>query len=75
MWEHRTVGAREDDNDTEATLVRYSYSNHLQSAALELDQYCTQPGRSVSLRPFYYIRKMGILGNFDTPVTAPRIAA
>ncbi|MBX9449846.1 MAG: RHS repeat-associated core domain-containing protein [Taibaiella sp.] len=37
MLEKRTVGNAGDDNNTAATLVRYIYSNHLQSAALELD--------------------------------------
>jgi RHS repeat-associated protein len=33
----RTFGDAEDDNDTAEELVRYIYSNHLQSASLELD--------------------------------------
>ena len=37
MLEHRTIGTAADDNDTDETLIRYIYSNHLQSAALELD--------------------------------------
>lgn len=37
MLEKRTFGLAADDNNTAATLVRYIYSNHLQSASLELD--------------------------------------
>ena len=37
MQEIRTVGSASDDNDTEGKLTRYIYSNHLQSASLELD--------------------------------------
>jgi RHS repeat-associated protein len=37
MLEKRTAGIREDDHDTDETLVRYIYSNHLQSASLELN--------------------------------------
>jgi RHS repeat-associated protein len=37
MLEHRIVGDAEDDNDTDPTMVRYVYSNHLQSASLELN--------------------------------------
>jgi|GEM_PF-3399328 len=37
MLETRTFGHAEDDNDTAEELVRYVYSNHLQSASLELD--------------------------------------
>jgi len=37
MLETRTFGHVEDDNDTAGELVRYIYSNHLQSASLELD--------------------------------------
>ncbi|MNS87522.1 hypothetical protein D3C72_1214690 [compost metagenome] len=38
MLENRTYGAAADDNNTAATLTRYIYSNHLQSASLELDE-------------------------------------
>ncbi len=38
MLENRTYGTAADDNNTAATLTRYVYSNHLQSAALELDE-------------------------------------
>ncbi|MNX88426.1 hypothetical protein D3C86_1203950 [compost metagenome] len=38
MLENRTYGAAADDNNTAATLTRYVYSNHLQSASLELDE-------------------------------------
>ncbi|HTN45700.1 MAG TPA: SpvB/TcaC N-terminal domain-containing protein [Flavipsychrobacter sp.] len=37
MLEVRTQGNASDDNYTAATLTRYIYSNHLQSASLELD--------------------------------------
>ena len=37
MLEKRTFGKPADDNDTDEVLVRYIYSNHLQSASLELD--------------------------------------
>jgi len=37
MLENRTYGSASDDSYTEAELVRYIYSNHLQSASLELD--------------------------------------
>ena len=38
MLETRTYGTAANDNDTSATLTRYIYSNHLQSASLELDE-------------------------------------
>jgi len=38
MLEKRTYGTAADDNNTAATLTRYIYSNHLQSASLELDE-------------------------------------
>src|SRR5690554_4184408 len=38
MLEKRTVGNAIDDNNTAAELTRYIYSNHLQSASLELDE-------------------------------------
>jgi RHS repeat-associated protein len=38
MYEKRTVGDPEDDDDTTGVLTRYIYSNHLGSAALELDE-------------------------------------
>ncbi len=38
MLETRTFGDAEDDNDTAEELVRYIYSNHLQSASLELNE-------------------------------------
>lgn len=38
MLEKRTYGSATDDHSTEAELTRYIYSNHLQSASLELDQ-------------------------------------
>jgi len=38
MLENRTYGTAADDNNTAATLIRYVYSNHLQSASLELDE-------------------------------------
>ena len=38
MLEKRTYGSAVDDNDTDAELTRYIYSNHLQSASLELDE-------------------------------------
>src|SRR5690606_33567284 len=38
MLEKRTYGSAGDDNDTEESLERYIYSNHLQSASLELDE-------------------------------------
>ncbi len=38
MLETRTVGDAIDDNDTAEELTRYIYSNHLQSASLELDE-------------------------------------
>ena len=37
MLEKRTVGIASDDHNTDEVLVRYIYSNHLQSASLELD--------------------------------------
>ena len=37
MFENRTFGDARDDNETERELVRYIYSNHLQSASLELN--------------------------------------
>ena len=37
MQEIRTFGSASDDNDTDEKLTRYIYSNHLQSASLELD--------------------------------------
>ena len=37
MLERRTYGSAGDDNDTDTALTRYIYSNHLQSANLELD--------------------------------------
>src|SRR5690554_4907059 len=38
MLEKRTAGSAADDNDTAESLERYVYSNHLQSASLELDE-------------------------------------
>ena len=38
MLEKRTYGTAADNNNTAATLTRYIYSNHLQSATLELDE-------------------------------------
>ncbi|WP_162902876.1 RHS repeat domain-containing protein [Taibaiella koreensis] len=38
MLETRTIGTAAADNDTLAELTRYIYSNHLQSASLELDE-------------------------------------
>ncbi|WP_118973122.1 RHS repeat-associated core domain-containing protein [Taibaiella koreensis] len=38
MLETRTIGSAAEDNDTLAELSRYIYSNHLQSASLELDE-------------------------------------
>lgn len=38
MLETRTQGNAGDDNNTAETLTRYIYSNHLQSASLELDE-------------------------------------
>ena len=38
MREKRTVGSAADDHDTDPLLTRYIYSNHLQSASLELDE-------------------------------------
>src|SRR5690606_39101062 len=38
MLKKRTVGNAIDDNNTAAELTRYIYSNHLQSASLELDE-------------------------------------
>ncbi len=38
MLEKRTYGNAADDNNTAATLKRYIYSNHIQSASLELDE-------------------------------------
>src|SRR5690606_34283194 len=38
MYEKRTIGSASDDHDTASVLTRYIYSNHLGSAALELDQ-------------------------------------
>lgn len=38
MLETRTVGNSAADNNTAAGLTRYIYSNHLQSASLELDE-------------------------------------
>ncbi len=38
MLETRTYGDAIDDNDTAEELTRYIYSNHLQSASLELDE-------------------------------------
>src|SRR5690606_15317219 len=38
MYEKRTIGSASDDHDTVAVLTRYIYSNHLGSAALELDE-------------------------------------
>ena len=38
MLETRTAGLAADDNGTEGVLTRYIYSNHLQSASLELDE-------------------------------------
>ncbi len=38
MLEARKQGLRADDGDTEPVLIRYIYSNHLQSATLELDE-------------------------------------
>jgi len=38
MLEKRTFGSAVDDNGTVESLERYVYSNHLQSASLELDE-------------------------------------
>ncbi|RQO30138.1 insecticidal toxin complex protein [Taibaiella sp. KBW10] len=38
MLEKRTTGTAAEDNGTEAILTRFVYSNHLQSASLELDE-------------------------------------
>ncbi len=38
MLEKRTTGSAADDNGTDESLERYVYSNHLQSASLELDK-------------------------------------
>lgn len=38
MLEQRTIGTATDDNGTETLLTRFVYSNHLQSASLELDE-------------------------------------
>jgi RHS repeat-associated protein len=38
MLEERTFGTAADDNNTAPLLTRYIYSNHLQSASLELDE-------------------------------------
>src|SRR5690554_4629810 len=38
MLEKRTVGNASDDHGTAEELTRYIYSNHLQSASLELDE-------------------------------------
>lgn len=38
MLETRTHGSAGDDNNTAQDLIRYIYSNHLQSASLELDE-------------------------------------
>src|SRR5690606_9894818 len=38
MLEKRTYGSASNDNDTAKELTRYIYSNHLQSASLELDE-------------------------------------
>src|SRR5690554_7848270 len=38
MLEKRTVGNAGDDHNTAEELTRYIYSNHLQSASLELDE-------------------------------------
>jgi hypothetical protein len=38
LLENRTYGTAANDNNTAATLTRYVYSNHLQSASLELDE-------------------------------------
>ncbi|WP_162902873.1 SpvB/TcaC N-terminal domain-containing protein [Taibaiella koreensis] len=38
MLETRTIGTAAADNDTLTELTRYIYSNHLQSASLELDE-------------------------------------
>lgn len=38
MLEQRTVGTASHDHNTAEILVRYIYSNHLQSASLELDE-------------------------------------
>ncbi len=38
MLEKRTYGSAADDNGTAESLERYIYSNHLQSASLELDE-------------------------------------
>jgi len=37
MLENRTFGTQANDNDTAPSLTRYIYSNHLQSASLELN--------------------------------------
>jgi RHS repeat-associated protein len=37
MLEKRTIGNAADDNNTQASLRRFVYSNHLQSSSLELD--------------------------------------
>ena len=36
MYENRLSGNSGDDNNTDTTLIRYIYSNHLQSSSLEL---------------------------------------
>ncbi len=38
MLENRTYGTAANDNNTLPALIRYIYSNHLQSASLELDE-------------------------------------
>ncbi len=38
MLETRTVGDAIDDHGAAEELIRYIYSNHLQSASLELDE-------------------------------------
>jgi len=38
MLENRTFGTQANDNNTAPSLIRYIYSNHLQSASLELDE-------------------------------------
>jgi len=37
MLENRTFGTAANDNNTAPSLIRYIYSNHLQSSSLELD--------------------------------------
>jgi len=37
MLENRTFGTQANDNNTAPSLIRYIYSNHLQSASLELN--------------------------------------